>query len=762
MVEGKDKPLQQDTASTQNARGPMLTRRRLLTGAAVGGGLLAGWALWPGDDDTELPAAENERSFGIWLKIATSGQVTLNVPQSEMGQGVLTALAEVAAHELGADWRTMAIQPVGAAPGFTNMLLASEWDGARDSGLMSGGDGWAKELPFVVTAGSTSQRMFGPLVREAAAAARAMLAMAAAERWDMEWGDLAAKDGFIFDPADKSGKRRLAFADLADAAARESLPEDVPLRADDTSDADDDRVRLDMPSKLDGSANFAADIRLPNMVFASVRSAPVGATLARVEEDAVAKSPGFVGLHRDDKWYAVAANTWWAADKALAAARPVWEAGDAMPEDWRIEEALVDAIAAKGTRTMSAGDPAAEYEDKTRRLFIETARVRAAPHAPAETRSAAARITNGAAEIWVATQAPADARARVALALGISVDQVTIYPMLAGGSFGRNLDNEIAVMAAKVAVSVDRPVSLMLSRAEDMRLNHFRPPALGHMKGALDPDGRLTALSVKIATPAFMVETMERIIGNVPRGEARADAAGRIDPLAVEGAVPPYDIANVEVAHFPVDIGIRTGRYRGNAHNSGIFFLENFIDMLSTRVDAEPLSWRIGMLANNPRLARCLTRVGEMARWNGGMRDEDGAAMGLACAQLRGSYIAVVAAVEPGEGRPVVRKLFATVDAGRIASADIARQQIEGGLLFGMADAIGNAVHFERGRLAETRLSQIKPLPFADCPDVQVEFVGSDEEPGGIGEIGVPAVAPAIAAALERIDGKRRWTLPFA
>lgn len=743
-----------------------VSRRRFLAGAAVGGGLLAGWALWPDDSPPDLPLAENEAAFGLWLKIATSGQVTLNVAQSEMGQGVLTQLAEIAADELGADWRTMAIQPVGPAPGFANTLLAAEWDEARGGGLMSGGaEAWARDLPFVVTGGSSSIRMFAPLVRQAAATTRVLLLKAASRSWDVDWETLDTENGFVVDRGGGAGSRprRVAFAELADAAAREDMPDPAPLRevAARSEGAEQERVRLDMPSKLDGSANFAADIRLPNMIFASVRSAPIGATLAGFDEAALSAAPGVIAHHAGDRWIAVAANTWWAADRALDIASPEWRPGPVVPDDASIDKALVEAIGGEGFSVVSRGDVEAEFADQARRVFIETGRTKTGVHAPAETRSVAARVENGRAEIWLASQAPADARVRVAAALDFSIDDVSLYPLIGGGSFGRNYDNDIAAMAALLSRKSGHPVSLMLSRMEDIRMHHFRPSSAAHMTGAVDERGLLTALSVKVAMPSFMVETMARIGGGQSREDARASAIGQKDLLAVEGAVPPYALANLEVAHFPADIGVPTGRFRGNSHNIGTFLIENFIDMLTVRTGAEPLSYRIGMLSDSPRLARCLTRVGEMARWNGGVKEEDGNSMGIACASLRGSHVAVIAEVEPGDAGPQVAGLWACVDAGRIVNVDIARQQVEGGLIFGLGQALGGAVGFDKGRPVERRLSELNVPSFQSTPPVRVEFIASEEETGGIGEIAVPAVAPAIAAALQRIDARHRWTLPF-
>ncbi len=750
-----------------------INRRGLLTGAAVGGGLLAGWALWPREYLSDLPVMENERGFGLWLKIATNGTVILNVPQSEMGQGVFTRLAQIAAGELGADWRSMAIQPVAAQPAFANLLLAKEWadampsDQGRDLGALVRGDDalhdWAREAQLALTAGSSSIRMFEAPVRQAAAAARAMLSQAAAARWNVAWETLIAADGFIINPAEPdTGKSRLSFAKLVIKAAEMSPPDPAPLRAlDEDVLVGRDVMRLDLPAKLDGSANFAADIRRPNMLYAALRMGPVGASLRKINTDQIRKRPEVEAVVEGDGWIAVAAQNWWAADKALGALNNVFQPAETPVSDDTISKAFVAALSGKdGVVFAQKGDAKAQEADKTTRVFSAYGRAHAAFHAPAETRAATAEWRGDKVAIWVASQAAEDARQRVARALGIAPANVLIHPVMAGGSFGRNFDNEIAVQAALIARQVKKPVQLMLSRMEDMRAGHVRAPARAVMRGTIDETGMLSALTFKLAMPSTLSEAMAKAAGHQSRMEAM-QAAAQFDRVSAAGFIPPYDIAHLEVAHFPVATGVPTGRYRGNSETVGTFFLESFMDEMAKQSGREPLSFRMPLLAKNPRLARVLAEGARMADWNGGKLGEDGIAMGLATAQLRGGYIALVAELEAGEGRPSVKRLSAMVDAGRINNPDLTRQQIEGGLIFGLGDALGNRASFADGLPKQKRLADLNLPLLAETPEIRVEFIRSDEEEAGVGELGVPPVAPAIGNALAAATGKRQWNLPL-
>ena len=742
-----------------------VTRRKLLVGGGVGVGLLVAWGLWPRKYQPNLRPAPGEHLFGPWLKIAEDGKVVVGVPQSESGQGVYTALAQIVAGELGADWRSVAVQPVPPSPLFANSLLAREWApaflpkgvalDANGGSVASAVNEFAARNMFVVTGGSSSVRQFERPCRESGATARVLLCQAAAARWDIDWEECQTDKGFV-----TFGQKRIAFAELVVDAAGLKPPSPVPLFTSPRNRLTGrDAPRLDSAAKVDGSASFAGDIRLPDMLYASVRAGPIGNTTLKSAKTKALKISGVVNVVKTDHWIAAVATNWWAANKALDAMAPVFNTKGRMADSGQIAESLSSAIAkGPGTRLIAEGDvDAAMASEAATRVFKADYSVAAAVHAPIETRSATAEFRGGRLQLWMASQAPQTARLAAAKAIGIDVNDVVFFPVMAGGSFDRNFDSLIAAQAAVIAKQVERPVQLIWSRPEDFIRDHVRTPALGRMSGAIDRDGRVAGLAVRVAAGSTMRELANRMDGQSAH-EAQIAAGDEFDVLAIDGATPPYAIPNLTVDHFPVALPMPTGPWRGLAHSYTCFFIESFIDELAQKAGVEPLSYRMQMLVGQTRLARCLTGVASMANWDGGA---SGSNKGLACHSMRGSHIAIIASARTSETGVRVDRISAMVDCGRLINPELARQQIEGGIVFGLAQALGASTEFENGLPTARRLRDIDLPKLADIPEITVEFIRNDEAPGGVSELGVPAVAPAVANALSSAAGIRLRELPL-
>ena len=743
-----------------------ITRRKLLVGGGAGVGLLVAWGLWPRRYAPNMRAADGEHLFGPWLKIAEDGKVIVAIPQSESGQGVYTALAQIVAGELGADWRSVAVQPVSASPIFANTLLARAWATAFlpenialdvDFGPVANSlNEIARRDMFVVTGGSSSIRQFERPCREAGAAARTLLCQAAAARWGIAWEQCRADRGFVI-----AGQRRLSFAELVVEASALDMPSPIPLNPSARNRLSGrDAPRLDLSAKVDGSASFAGDVRLPDMLFASVRAGPAGNTrLLSVDEKAALNMRGVLQVVKTDNWVAAVASNWWAANNALDAMAPVFRTKGRMADSTEIVQSLSNAIAkGPGFRATKFGDvDAAMAQEAGARIFKADYTVGAAVHAPIETRSATADFRDGRLQLWLATQAPAVARLSAAEAIGISVDDVVHHPVIAGGSFDRNFDNSIAAQVAVIAKAVGRPVQLTWSRPEDFIRDHVRSPALGRLSAAMNAEGAVTGLTVRVAAASTMRELACRMDGQ-QADKARKSASGQYDVLALEGAQIPYAIPNITIDHFPVSMPMPTGPWRGLANSYNCFFVEGFIDELAHKAGVEPLSFRMQMLIGQTRLARCLTGVATMAGWDGGM---SGSGRGIACHSMRGSHIAVIVTARNSETGVRVDRVHAMADCGRLINPDLARQQIEGGIVFGLAQALGAATDFESGLPTARRLRDIDLPKLADVPEITVELARSDEAPGGVSELGVPAVAPAIANALFSAAGIRLRELPL-
>ncbi|MBO9576465.1 MAG: xanthine dehydrogenase family protein molybdopterin-binding subunit [Sphingobium sp.] len=737
-----------------------LDRRRLLTGAAVGGGLLLAWTVWPRRYNQRPETAPGEYALASCVKIDRTGQVIILCPQAELGQGVFTVLAQILADELGADWRTIAVQPAPPGPLFANTLLAKQWL-AGDMTRLAGSTGdwaveeWARREMLMLTGGSTSVPMFAQPFREAGAAARVLLCQAAATRWGVTPETCDIVNGIVSD-----GTHKARIGDLVEEAAKLTPPEQLPFRPEGREDAlvGTEAQRLDVPSKIDGSANYAADIRLPDMIFAAIRQGPVNAIdVKALNEAAARKVPGFVGIVREQGWVAVTARNWWAANQALDRLDPAFTVPDPPLSDRGIARALDAAFdSGNGQRFIKRGDLHSVFDGAS----IVKAHYSVAPalHLALEPMAATARVREGDVEVWVPTQAPVQARRAVAKALGVRERDVTIYPLFAGGSFGRKMEHEAGVQAALIARAAKAPVQLMWSRAEDIIRDVPRAPAKARMAARIGDGGLVRGWLAEVSAPAALAQSWQRVGKLKDRADALAITDGKADRLAVDGFDLPYSIPNFAVDHFPADVALPTGRWRGNAASYATFFSESFVNELARAASVEPMSFRMQMLGGRPRLAHCLTSVATMGGWQGG---EHGSGQGIACAMLQGGHIAVMVEAGLEGGRVKVARMVAVVDCGAVINPDIARQQIEGGLIFGLSMALGCAPNYAGDLPKAMKLKDYNLPRMADVGEIVVEVIESDQPVTGVGEIGVLPVAPALAAALTTITGKHYRHLPI-
>jgi isoquinoline 1-oxidoreductase beta subunit len=373
-----------------------------------------------------------------------------------------------------------------------------------------------------------------------------------------------------------------------------------------------------------------------------------------------------------------------------------------------------------------------------------------APSAPLETLTATARLALGHLEVWAPTQAPGLARAAAARAAGMSESDVTLYPMLIGGGYGRKMETQAIAQAAAMAVKLGKPVQLAYSRLEETLQDGLRAPAAGEISARVEA-GMIAAWQVRIAAPDTGGEVAERI------GEDAALAFH--DDEAAAGAVPPYSIPSVAAELLPAKVGVRTGLWRSGAHSYTAFFTESFVDELARMGQFEPLSFRMQMLGDNPRLARCLSTAAALGGWDGGV---SGSSLGLAGHSAFGSHIGLLVEIDIGADRKIrVLRAVAAVDCGRVVNPNLVRQQVEGGILFGIGAAIGAPLPIEGGRPAHGALGRLELPRLATSPEVTVEIVETDEPPGGMTELAVPPVAPAIANALHARTGERLRSLPL-
>ena len=747
------------------------TRRGILLGMGATGGLIAAWTLVPRRFAPPLVAGEGEYAFDAWLKIGTDGVVSVAVPELEMGQGITTLIPQVVAMELGADWRQIAVEPAPISGAYGNPVLAARWAPLwlpLASGLADAPDSllarrFAEHDAFMASADGTTMAAHELAARSAAASAKALLAQAAAARWGVNWEECDAQAGFIL-----HDKQRASFAELVEAASSFTPPNPPVLRAQPPLEraaefppgAPLHFPRLDLPSKVDGSFTFAGDLRLPDMVFAAIRHGPIGQTkLGHFDPKRAAGVAGFQRVVTGPDWLAAVASDWWSAERALSLIAPNFAASN------KADSAAIDAALLKGLRRGSAntvatvGDPDTWLRDKFDLAKIYT--VAPALHGTLETTSATARFADGKLELWLACQAPQAARLAAARAIDLSPEDVTLVPMPAGGSFDRRLESDHAAQVALIAKELGKPVQLTWSRWQEHVAGRPRTPAKLVLAARTTQDGSLTALKLRISMPATAREFGARLFDGKTPQEA-LELQDSADSVACEGLVPPYAIEHMQVEHVPTPIGLPTGRLRGNTHGIGAFAVETFIDELAHRAGREPLSYRMFLLGGDPKLAACLQQAASLAQWGGGAA---GTGQGLACWKMslgsREGRIALIASARHDDRGIRVDKLTAVADIGRIVNVDIARQQIEGGLLFGLGLATGSSTTYAKGLPLTGRLGMLGLPLLADCPEVLVEFIDSEADPFDPGELGAVIAPPAIANALYSAGSVRLHNLPL-
>ena len=688
----------------------------MLIGGGAGVGLVVGFALWPKHLSSELAAKPGEQTFGNYIKIARDGRITVAVAQVETGQGIWTALPQIVADELGAAWETIAVEPAPLAKTYDNPLAKEE--------------GWPSAIRL--TANSTSVRAFEQPLRKAAAVARSMLIGAAADRWNFDPSSCDTADGFVI-----NGVRTFTFGELAEEAADRTPPFSAPLRTSTRGRLIGQPLqRLDGPAKANGSWRFSGDVRLSGMLFASVRIAPPDGRLIGFAREAIAKAPGVSHVSANDTWVAVVADNWWAAEQALGLADPRFS-GERSPGNPRplFDNAIANVVP---TEWFSKGN----YDAAVRgsRPLAATYYVAPSQHLGLEPVTATARVDGGAVELWTAAQAPRFGHSYSAL-----------YPMPAGEPAGRAMEPDAAAIAAHLAREVGRPVQVLLSQSTSQNHDRVAAGALARMTALPGEAGITAAWKMKVATADGLGSAFARLAGKDP-----PEKLGR---TALDGSVPPYSIPHVRIDAVRVPLPFAAGYMRGSPQREFAFFTESFIDELAHAAGMEPLAFRMSMLGSNGRLARCLQAAARLAGWDGG---GPGSTMGLAGASAFGSHIGLVAVASISDDQRVkVHRLVAAVDCGRVVNSGVAEQQIEGGLIWALAQATVAAPEWVAGMPRARAIGTFGLPRLGDTPDITVSIIPSSDAPGGISGLGTLPLAPAVANAIHAGSGKRMRFLPF-
>ncbi|HZL98709.1 MAG TPA: xanthine dehydrogenase family protein molybdopterin-binding subunit [Planctomycetota bacterium] len=715
---------------------PALPRREFLrVSLAAGGGLLLSF-WWPAAARASGPHGAQDAGGGggpdfapnAFVRVAPDGRVTVIVNKAEMGQGVSTSLCMLLAEELDADWSRVGFEfaPVGEAyvhPGFGIQM----------------------------TGGSTSVAGMSEPLRRAGAAARALLVAAAAQQWGVEPATCRTESGAVLH---ESSGRRAGYGELASAAAALPPPPDVPLK-----EPQDFRLigqplkRLDTPDKVDGKAVFSLDVAVPGMLVALVAHPPTFGGKARsVQADEARAVPGVVAVAPVDSGVAVIARGFWAAQRGRDKLAVEWEPGPNAALDSGAQREEYRALAATpGTVARLTGDPAAALRSAAQVLIAEYELPYLA-HAPMEPLNCVVDLKADRCEIWAGTQFQTIDRASAAAAAGLKPEQVRIHTTFMGGGFGRraNPASDYIVEAIQVARAAGAPVKLMWTREDDLRGGYYRPMWHSRISGALDGQGGIAAWTHTIVGQSILAGTPF---------EAFMVKDG-IDGASVEGAADlPYAIPHVQVDLHTVAAGPPVLWWRSVGHSHTAFVVESFLDELAAALKADPLELRLRLLADQPRHRAVLERAAQAAGW--GSPPPAGRARGLAVHHSFDSTVAQVAEVSLERGQPRVHKVTCAVDCGRVVNPDGVAAQLEGAVGFALTALLYGAITLREGRVEQSNFHDYRMLRIQDMPQVEVQIVESGEKSTGIGEPGVPPLAPAVCNALFALTGQRIRRLPL-
>jgi len=695
---------------------------------ATGGGLMLGWRV--GDTSGTATAATAPPGFApnAFIRIGRDGRVTMIIGQVEMGQGMYTAMPMLLAEELevGLDQ----VQLEHAPP--DDKLYANPLVG------------------FQMTGASSSVKFLYEPMRRAGAAARSMLVAAAAQTWNVDAASCRAHRGVV---THTPTGRKLAYGALVDRAATLSVPSQVTLKdPKDCTLIGTPAKRLDTPAKVNGTAQFSIDVRLPGMKIATVAASPVlGGKLAELDDS---KAKAIAGVHqivRLDDTVAVVADHMWAAKQGLAALVIRWDDGpNGTISTADVVRELDAASQQPGVVARKQGDPAAALAGAASRIEA-VYQVPFLAHTTLEPPNCTVQVRPDGCEVWTGSQVLSRAQATAAKVTGLPLEKVVVHNHLLGGGFGRRLEHDYVTQAVRIAKQVDGPVKVVWTREEDVQHDVYRPYYYDRLAAGLDARGQPIAWTHRLVGPSILARWAPPAFQN------------GLDGDALDGAVHlVYDIPAIQVEYVrheePV---LNTGFWRGVGVTHNTFVIEGFIDELAAAAQQDPFEYRRALLAKSPRARAVLELAAEKAGW--GAKLPAGRGRGIALMYSGwDTYLAEVADVEvspPGEVR--VRRIVCAVDCGTIVNPDIVKAQIEGGVMFGIGGALWGEITLKNGRVEQSNFHNVRVLRINEAPAIDVHLVRNGEAPGGIGEPGTAVTAPALANAVFAATGKRIRTLPL-
>ena len=702
------------------------TRRDFLKGSAAGA-LVISFTLPLASRFAQAAATAPGAAAGFapnaFLRIAPDGQVTVICGLSEMGQGVHMGIASLVAEELDADWKSVRVEQAPVDKAYNNPLFGMQ-----------------------ATGGSTAIRGHYEPMRKAGAAAREMLVAAAAAQWGIDAASCRTQDGRVIGPGGKS----LSYGELAGAAAKLPVPQNPTLK-----DAKDFRIlgkgqltRIDTPAKVNGSAGFGIDVKLPGLLTAVMVHAPVpGAKIVAVDDAAAKAMPGVKQVVQIPQGVAVLADTYWTALKGRDALVVKWDDGAlGTLSSAGISKLLADATTKPGAVARNEGDVSIGVA-KTIEAVYEAPYL---AHACMEPMNCTAWVRAGEAELWAPTQGPGPHLGIVAKLTGLPPEKVKVNTTYLGGGFGRRFAPDFVISSTLLSKAAGAPVKLVYTREDDMRAWYYRPASVTRFTAGLDAAGNPVSITARVASPALSIAA--GFAQELPKG---------IDEAAVEGISDMlYAFPNLRVEYAQAEPGVQSWFWRSVGHSQNVFFIEAFIDEIAAAAGKDPVEFRRSLLTKQPRMRGVLDLAAAKAGW--GTPLPKGMHRGVALTHCFGSYVGQVAEVSIDDnGKPRVHRIVAAVDCGRVVNPDVIHRQVEGAVVYGLSAALHEKITFKDGRVEQSNFDDYPMMRMDEMPKVEVHIVPSTEAPGGIGEPGLPPATPAVINAIFAATGKRIRTLPI-
>lgn len=727
------------------------SRRSFLKMAGLaGGGLILGIPL-AGCSSAKAPAFQTEPQAlapNAFLQITSDNRIFFYLPNSEMGQGVYSGLTTLVAEELEVPPEAIEVRHADVHRAYRN----------PDFGMQG-------------TGGSTSLKGNYQRLRQAGANAREVLRAAAAQQLNAPSTELQLKQGQVFWQGN-----RYPYGQFAALASTLPVPEDTPLKAPkDFTLIGKDRPRLDAIAKTTGTAEFGIDIEIPDLYRAVLVRCPVfGGQAKGFNAEPIKALPGVKTVVSSFNGVAVVAETYWQARKAAAQLEVEWDlpeklsrwSSDALQEEFK---GALDSE--KGEKAEKIGKGAAALAKAAKTVSADYWAPYLA-HATLEPLNCTVRLQPDHCDVWVGTQMPEGAQGIAALHAGLDKDQVAIHSTFLGGGFGRRGNLDYVAEAVSIAKATGLAIQLVWSREDDTRHDWYRPAAMARFEAGLDEQGQLHSWSVKRVGPNMMPYVMDEAVDAMLYGAVPtrfADWLSKrgfdlfeswvVEPFGVEGLFEDYEAPNKEIRHITRDPGLRVGFWRSVGHSFSGFFKESFMDELAHAANRDPLEMRLAHTQNNPRLRQVIQQAADLAGW--GKPLAPGHFQGIAAQKSFDTYVAQVAEVSVVNNQIRVHRVFCAVDCGLVVNPDIVKAQMESGIIFGLTAALHGEITLQDGAVVQSNFHDYPMLRMNESPSIEVRVVASQEEPSGVGEPGVPPIAPAVANALFAATGQRLRSLPL-